>query len=76
MPAGRDQASANERHRRDLVERRELADRVEHDDVGARIGVHGQLRAARRGETFTARDVHHLGEAILVARRDDEQRVR
>ena len=76
MPAGRDEASANERDRRNLVQRRQLANRVEDDDVGARIGVHGQLRAADRANLRRGACCIDLGEPLLVARRDDEQRVR
>ena len=74
--AGGDEAAADKGHGRQLIDLRELADGVEHHDIGAGFGVDGQLRAPRRGEAFAARDVHHLGEPILVARRDDQQRVR
>ena len=42
-----DEAAADEHRRGDLIELRQLADRVEHDDVGARLGVDRQLGAAR-----------------------------
>ena len=38
-----DQAAADEHRGRQLIELRQLADRVEHDDVGARLGVDRQL---------------------------------
>ena len=38
-----DEAAADEDRRRDLVELRQLANRVEHDDVGAWLGVDRQL---------------------------------
>ena len=40
------EAAADEHGRRHLVELRQLADRVEHDDVGARLGVDRQLASA------------------------------
>ena len=42
-----DEAAADEHRRRDLIELRQLADRIEHHHVGARLGVDRQLGAAR-----------------------------
>ena len=42
-----DQAAADEHRGGHLIELRQLADRVEHDDVGARLGVDRQLGAPR-----------------------------
>ena len=47
VASGVDEAAADEHHGRDLEELRELADRVEDDDVGARLGVDAQLGAPR-----------------------------
>ena len=47
MAAVIDEAAADEHRGRDLIELRQLADRVEHDDVGARLGVDRQLGPAR-----------------------------
>ena len=41
-----DQAAADEHRGRQLIELRQLADRVEHDDVGARLGVDRQIASA------------------------------
>ena len=76
VAAGRHQAAADKGHRRQLIDLRQLADGVEHDDVGARIGVDGQLGPPRGGKALPARDVHHLGEPVGVPRRQDQQRLR
>ena len=70
-----DQAAADEDRGRDLVELRELADGVEHDDVLARLGVDRQIAAARGLPSGAPRELLHLGEALGLARRDDQQRV-
>ena len=46
-----DQAPADEHRRRHLIELRQLAERVEHDDVGARLGVDRQLGTPRGRRT-------------------------
>ncbi len=55
---------------------RQLADRVEDDDVGARLGVDGQLRAPHDAEALVAGERLGLAEALRLARRHDEQRRR
>ena len=50
-----DEAAADEHGRRELIELRQLADRVEHDDVGARLGVDRQLRSPRRSRNPASR---------------------
>ena len=52
VSAGRHEAAADEDRRRDLIELRQLADRVEDHRVGARLGVDRQLAAANRGQPF------------------------
>ena len=64
VAAGVDEAAADERDGRDLVELRQLANRVEHDDVGARLGVDGQLGSRRTATALAPRDVLDLGEPV------------
>ena len=47
MAACGHETAADEHDRRDLVDRGQLADRIDHDDVAARLGVDRQLGAAR-----------------------------
>ena len=75
MPAGIDQAAADEHRRRNLIDLRELADGVEHDDVGARLGVDRQIGSPDGDERLIARQLRDFGEPLGMARRDDEQRV-
>ena len=72
MAAVIDQAAADEHGGRHLVELRQLADRVEHDDVGARLGVDRQLGAPRGDEAGVARQPLDFVEALGLARRDDQ----
>ena len=69
-----DEAAADEHDGRHLIELRQLADRVEHDDVGARLGVDRQLGAARGDEAGVAREALDLAEPLGLARREDRQR--
>ena len=55
MAAVIDEAAADEHGGRELIELRELADRVEDDDVGARLGVDRQLGPAHGDEPGVAR---------------------
>ena len=48
VAAGIHEAAANEHHGADLIKLRQLSDRVENDDVVARLGVHSQLVSAGR----------------------------
>ncbi len=73
MAAGGHQAPADEDHRAELVDGGQLADGVEDDDVGARLGVDRQVAAPRRAEALLLAQLHHLGEALRVARRDQQQ---
>ena len=41
------QAAADKHRCRELIELRELAQRVEHDDVGTRIGINRQIGSPR-----------------------------
>ncbi len=61
------QAAADEHRRRELVELRELAKRVEHDDVRARIGVDRQIGSPHGDEAFVTRQPFDFAET----RRDD-----
>ena len=74
MAAVIDQAAADEHRRRHLIELRQLADRVEHDDVGARLGVDRQIRSADGDESGLARQPLDLAEPLGLARREDRQR--
>ena len=62
VPAGVDQAAADEHRRRNLIDLRELADRVEDDDVGARLGVDGQIGSLDGDERLIARELRDFGE--------------
>src|SRR6266545_3314797 len=75
MAAGRHQASAYEHDGCKLIELRQLADRVEHDRVGARLRVDRQLRPSDRDESFMATEALDLVEPFGMARGDDQQRV-
>ena len=75
MPALVDQAAADEHRGRDLVQLRQLADGVEHDDVLARLGVDRQLAPARDLPSAAARQLLDLVEPLGLARRDDQQHV-
>ena len=71
VPALIDEAAADEDDGRDLKQVRQLADRVEDDDVGARLGVDGELGAPHDAQALGARERFGLGEALGLARRDD-----
>ena len=75
VSAGRHEAAADEHRRGDLIELRQLADRVEHDRIGARLGVDRQRRAADGGEPFMTAQPLDFAEALRMPRRQDEQRV-
>ena len=57
VPAGRHEAAADEHDRGHLVDLRQFAERVEHDDVGARVAVDRQLdrRASRNPSSRASR---------------------
>ena len=75
VAAGRHEAAADEHRRRDLIELRELADRVEDHGVGARLGVDRQLAAADRRQPFALTEALDFGEPLRMPRREDQQRV-
>ena len=75
VASGVDEAAADEHHGRDLEQLRELADRVEDDDVVARLGIDAQLAAARDVPAGAAGQPLDVVEPLGLARRDDEQRV-
>jgi len=75
VAAGVGQAAADEHQRGNLVQLRELADRVEDDHVDARFGVDGQLLAPRHAPAALLREALGLDEALRLPRRDDEQRI-
>src|SRR5947207_6874572 len=75
MAAGRQQASADEHDGCQLIELRQLADRVEHDRVGARLRVDRELRPPERHESFRAAEAFDLVEPFGMAGGDDQQRV-
>ena len=60
---------------RHLIELRQLADRVEHDGVGARLRVDRQLAPPIVDESFMAAEALDLVESFGMARGDDQQRV-
>ena len=66
-----DEAAADEDRGRQLIELRQLADRVEHDDVGARLGVDRQLGSPHGGEAGVARQPLDLAEPLGLPRRQD-----
>ena len=68
-----DEAAADEHGGGELIELRQLADRVEDDDVGARLGVDRQLGSPRRDEPGVARQPLDFAEALGLARRQDER---
>ena len=70
------QAPADKHHGRHLIELRQLAERIEHDDVGARLGVDRELGSSRRDVPGLARDPLHLGEPFRLTRRQDHEHVR
>src|SRR5262245_27450156 len=70
------ETAADEHDRRHLIELRQLADRVEDDDVGARLRVDRQLRAARGDEARLAREALHFAKAFGLPRRENGQRRR
>ena len=70
------EAAADEDGGGELIELRQLADRVEHDDVGARLDVDGQLAAAARRKPLVAGEPLDLGESIRLAGRDNRERAR
>ena len=77
VAAGVDQAAADEDHAGDLVEPRQLADGVEDDDVG--VGATDRRAGSVRrddAEAFLGGEPRHFLEALRMARRDDQQRVR
>ena len=75
VPAVIGEAAADEHRRRHLIELRQLADRVEHHDVGARLGVDRQLRSPRRDEPGLAREPLDFGEPLRMTRRENQQRM-
>ena len=75
MAAGRHEAAADEHRRGDLIELRQLADRVEDHRVGARLGVDRQLAAAHRGQPFALAQPLDFGEPLRMPRGEDQQRV-
>src|SRR5207244_2534177 len=64
------QAAADEDGGRQLVDLRELADGVEHDDVGAWFRVYRQLGSPRGDQTGVACEPLHFAEALRLARRE------
>src|SRR5438093_12279585 len=69
-------SAADKDRRGELIELRELADGVEHDDVGPGLGVDRQLGAAGGDKPGLARDALGLGEALRRARRENADGVR
>ena len=59
-----------------LIDRGQLPDAVEDDDIAARLGVDRQLAPQDGLEPFLAAQLMHLGNALGVARRQDEKRIR
>ena len=71
-----DEASAHEHRRGQLIELGQLANLVEHDDVGSRLGIDGQSRTAHAHETRVVGKPFHLAESLRRARRNDQERTR
>ena len=69
-----DEASAHEHRGGELVELGELADRIEQNHIGARLGVDRELRPANRDEARFAREAFGLAEALRLTRCDDRNR--
>ena len=70
VPAGVNQAAPDEDGGGDLIHLRQLADRVEHDDVRAGLGVYRQIRALRGDERLVARELRDFREPFGVSRCD------
>src|SRR5262249_27149322 len=70
------ETSADEDDGGDLVDLRQLADRVEHDDVGARFRVDWKLGSPRGHEPGVASQMLDLAEAFRLPRRKDRQGAR
>ena len=75
VPAGRHEAAADEHRRGDLIELRELADRVEDHRVDARLGVDRQLAAPHRRQPLLPAQALDLGEPLRMPRGENQQRV-
>ena len=65
------EAAADEHRGRQLIELRQLAERVEHDDVGARLGVDRQIGSPDGHEAGVARQALDLAEPFGLPRRQD-----
>ena len=76
MSAVINQAAADEHGRRHLVKLRQLADRIEHNDVGARLRVDWQLGTPDGDETGIAREPFCFAEPLRMPGRHDAQRTR
>ena len=75
VPSRIDQAAADEDHGGHLIHLRQLADRVEHHDVDAGLGVDRQLGPPRDPPAAAPREPLDLVESFGLPRRDDQQRV-
>ena len=73
MAAVIDEAAADEHGGRQLIELRQLADRVEDDDVGARLGVDRQIGSPDGDESLFARQPLHFAEPLGLPRREDQR---
>ena len=73
-PPGGHEAAAHEHHRAHLVHGGQLANRVEHDDVGARLGVDRQVVPANGAEALLLGQPHDLVEAFRVPGREHAAR--
>ena len=71
-----DEAAAHKDDGRDLKDVRELANRIEDDDIRTRLRVDGQFGAPNDAKPFATRECFRFGEPFGLARRDDQQRVR
>ena len=76
VAARRHEASADEDDRRVCTERREFADRVEHEDIEGPSRVRVQRRPAHHTQAGPLRERGHAIEALGMSRRKHQPRIR
>ena len=74
VASGWHQAAADEHDGGNLIELRELADRVENHRIRIRFGVDRQLGSPNRRQPFLTAQPLGVGEALRMPRRQHQQR--